>query len=280
MVKQLSADDADPVDQFDEPLNAAFAAALTDELDSAGFISGTGRCAAFAEFMGCTRSHAFKILKGQSFPTIRKLFLLRSLGVSLDRIVDKSNNVRPLTKTVYLAGKPVSAIVEAGISGQSCGAALIPHDAGYELIPVGRDTKLSNDAIPIRVLRFDVNDTLAIVEDDMNTLESLARAMSDAFHTVPFSCAQSFLDELTGNDTYKAILMDWRLPDMNGEDLVARIREKTNAPIYILTGDETAGLSISRALICNDVYYIAKPVEIGILIQLLLNAIRRADMGK
>ena len=280
MQKISSTQEAPHIDQVDDFVNVGFASALADELDAAGFVSGPGRCAAFGKLMGLSRSQASRILNGKSSPTISNLWPLRRLGVSLDRIVDKANVTKPLTQTVYLNGEPVSASVQTGVSGKSCGAALIPHGTGHELIAVRLGTKLPPDAIPIQWLGFEVYDTLAIIEDDINTLEMLDRVMSDAFHTAPFFLATNFLDELTGKDIYKAILMDWRLPDMDGEVLVARIREKTNAPIFILTGDTAAGQAITRALGYDDVYHVAKPAEMQILKKMISNEIGRADVRK
>ena len=163
------------------------------------------------------------------------------------------------------------------MSRELCGAALIPHGNGYKLIAVKSGTKPSRDAIPIREIKFDTYDRIAIIEDDSDVLEMLDSSMSSVFLTAPFPCAKRFLDELTEQDTFKAILMDWRLPDMTGEDLIARIRQKTNAPIYILTGDTTAAKSIERALSYRDIYYAAKPIGMDLLMKLLSNAIRSAD---
>lgn len=280
MHEKLNTDDKDSVDEIDSRLSKAFASALSDELDAVGFVSGIKRGREFAAFMGLGRLQASRVLNAGSTLALRKLCLFRHLGVSLDRIFDKSSDVKPVVKTVYLNGVPVSACVQTGVSRKLCGAALIPHGTGYELIAVKSGTELSRDAIPIRDIKFDTYDRIAIIEDDSNLLEMLDSSMSSAFLTAPFPCAKRFLDELTRQDTFKAILMDWRLPDMTGEDLIARIRQKTNAPIYILTGDTTAAKSIERALSYEDIYYAAKPIGTELLIKLLSNAIRSADIRR
>jgi CheY-like chemotaxis protein len=277
MDERLNITDIDRVDQMDVSLSKAFASALSNELNEVGFVSGSKRCSEFALFMDLSRPQASRLLNGDSSLALRKLSRLRSLGVSLDRIFDTLSDVRPIIKTIYLNGEPISVCIKTDVCEKLCSAALIPHETGYDLIAVKAGAQLPKDAIPIREIKFDARDIIAIIEDDLDLLDTLNRSMSGAFLTTPFSSASVFLDKLSNQDAYKAILMDWRLPDLSGEELIARIRQKTNAPIYILTGDRSASKSIERALSYKNIYYAAKPMDVELLIKLMLNAIRSAE---
>lgn len=259
------------------PLNLAFGAALVAELDAVGFHAGPGRSAALAKILGLSSTQARRVLKGIGSPSINSLWPLRSLGVSLDRIVDKTNGTKPITQIVYLNGEPVPAVVQMGVSGESCGAALIPRGTRYEVIALRNGTTLPENAIPIRALGFEIHPTIAIVEDDITLLAVLDMQLSDTFHTAPFCLATNLLEKLTGNDTFQAILMDWRLPDMDGEELVKRIREKSRAPIFVLTGDLLAEEVIARAMDHDDVFHALKPAQMTILIKRISKEIARAS---
>jgi transcriptional regulator with XRE-family HTH domain len=272
--------DAGSLEETNEQIKLAFGLALGAELDAVGFISGPGRGAALGKLLGLTRSQAKRVLNGVSSPSINRLWPLRSLGVSFDRILDKVNGTKPITKTLYLNGTPVPAVVELGALGNSCGAALIPHGTGYELIALRQGKKIPDNATPIRTVGFGAGDKLAIVKNDVKVRAALGMTKSNGSDTDPLFHVNNLLHTLTGNETYRAILMDWRLSDMKESDLTVRNRKHTTSPVLILTDDLMIGRFIARALGNCDVQFVHISKFMGHLADFVSSSINMEEFTK
>ena len=119
-----------------------------------------------------------------------------------------------------------------------------------------------------------------IIEDDKDISELISIHLSDmGFET------EKAMDGKTGlmkalNNTYKCILLDIRLPELDGFEVCKRIRqEKNNTPILMLTSkseeiDKVLGLEIGA----DD--YITKPFSIRELIARIKAVLRRFDSAK
>lgn len=259
-------------------MQAAFAERLNLELDNVGFVKGRRRSGALAEQFDLDRSQGYRFLKGGKAPDALYQTKLRKLGVSLDRILDAISDDVPVTYDVFLGGEIVAATVQKGTVGFNCAAALLPKDGGYELIPMPRDGDTPEGAIPIQTIQFIVKPTLAIVEDDHDTLERLERQLWGTFRTVKFESANALIKALKAPNSFSAVLMDWRLPDMDGEDLVAQIRAHSKVPICILTADMTASKAIARAFANGNVDHVPKPADPEILAARISMAIKNTAM--
>ncbi len=83
--------------------------------------------------------------------------------------------------------------------------------------------------------------------------------------------------EMLRNTTYDIILMDLQMPEMNGFEATAYIRDAmhSNIPIIALTADvTTVDLDKCRAVGMND--YIAKPVDERLLYNKIISAIKKS----
>lgn len=256
----------------------AFAERLNSELDSVGFVQGRRRSGALAEQFDLDRSNGYRILKGIGSPDALYLSKLRKLGVSVDRILDHIAHHVPATYTIFIGASVVSATVQYGVDGRFCSAAILPKDGGFELIPVSPGETAPDGAIPIQAIQFIDKPTLAIVEDELPYLDKLAYEMWDAFRPVKFDSAHALIEALKMPHNFKAVLMDWRLPDMDGEKLVKEIRAHSKVPICILTADITASKAIARAFATGNVDHVMKPADPDILVARILVAIKNSAL--
>lgn len=274
--------DAHPIKKRDREvakaqMQVAYGERLNLELDAVGFVKGRRRSGALAEQFDLDRSQGYRFLKGVSAPDALYQTKLRKLGVSMDRILDAISNDVPVTYDVFIGGELVAATVQKG-TGFNCATALLPKEGGYELIPMPRDGDTPEGVIPILSIQFIVKPTLAIVEDDSAMLDQLERQLWDTFRTVKFESANALIKALKAPNTFNAVLMDWRLPDMDGEDLVAQIRAHSKVPICILTMDMTASKAIARAFANGNVDHVQKPADPEILAARIQMAIKNTSM--
>jgi hypothetical protein len=114
--------------------------------------------------------------------------------------------------------------------------------------------------------------TLAVVDDDPGTRAMLTMALQRSFRVLAFNSAKSLLAEPAKIATFNAFVLDWRLPndDISGQNLIGLLRKVTRAPIFILTGDTSAGKSIAKAMDIEGVHHAAKPADPDILEKRLL----------
>ena len=85
------------------------------------------------------------------------------------------------------------------------------------------------------------NQTIYVVDDDDLFRESLSRNLVAFGHFVrSFSDGQTFLDQVDANEG-GVILLDWKMPGLNGIEVLQNLREAGNElPVIFLTvlGDQ------------------------------------------
>lgn len=119
-----------------------------------------------------------------------------------------------------------------------------------------------------------------IIEDDKDISELISIHISDMNYEVDkaFDGKTGLLKAL--NNTYKFILLDIRLPFIDGFEICKKVRqEKINTPILILTSkseeiDKVLGLEIGA----DD--YITKPFSVRELIARVKAVLRRMEISK
>jgi two-component system sensor histidine kinase/response regulator len=96
-------------------------------------------------------------------------------------------------------------------------------------------------------LRSPIADKRVLVVDDNAVMRVLLRKSVEAFgaHVTTASTGQEALDHLqqqisaAGESRFDLILLDWRLPDMDGLAVARHVREQANrVPIIMVTGDD------------------------------------------
>jgi len=94
-----------------------------------------------------------------------------------------------------------------------------------------------------------MNQTIALVDDDRNILTSISMALeNEGFKVQTYIDAESALVGINRNPPDLAVI-DIKMPRMDGEELLKRLRKKTAIPILFLTSkdeeiDELLGLKL------------------------------------
>ena len=118
---------------------------------------------------------------------------------------------------------------------------------------------------------------LLIVEDDDRTGSYLARGLSESGHIVDRAADGELGLALASEGIYDALVVDRRLPAMDGLTLIRRLRQRdTITPILVLsaiggTADRIEGMRAG----CDD--YLAKPYAFAEVLARLEALVRRAD---
>ena len=122
---------------------------------------------------------------------------------------------------------------------------------------------------------------LLLVDDDSDFRESLVEQLRlhDEFATEVAETAAEALSR-TQDARYDAVLLDVRLPDMDGRDLCRLMRRTgVKAPIIMLTGavtDADAILGLDAG--AND--YVTKPFRLGVLLARLRAHVRQHEASE
>ena len=112
-----------------------------------------------------------------------------------------------------------------------------------------------------------------IVDDDRLARESLKWLAESAHLSVrEFECGKQFLD-MFDHESPGCVVLDVRMPDMNGMELHARIRETGAAiPVIIVTGHADVAMAV-RAMKAGAFDFIEKPYNDALMLELLQSAI-------
>ncbi|MEV7551251.1 response regulator transcription factor [Amycolatopsis sp. NPDC089917] len=114
---------------------------------------------------------------------------------------------------------------------------------------------------------------LLLVEDDAGVADALAETLQARGHTV--SHAIRGCDALHRHREADVILLDLGLPDMDGLDVLRKVRQVSLVPVLVLTarGDER---SVVRGLRLGADDYLTKPVRLAELLARVDAVVRRA----
>ena len=119
--------------------------------------------------------------------------------------------------------------------------------------------------------------TIALVDDDRNILTSLSVALqSEGFATRVYSDPEAALKALVDNPP-DLVVLDIKMPRMDGMELLRRLREKSAVPVIFLTSkDDELDEALGLAMGADD--YISKPFSQRLLIARIRALLRRAEM--
>ena len=118
---------------------------------------------------------------------------------------------------------------------------------------------------------------IAVVDDDHNILTSIGIALeNEGFETHTYKDGEQALRGLRENPV-DLVVLDIKMPRMNGMELLSRLRQKSSLPIIFLTSkddeiDELLGLKMGA----DD--YITKPFSVRLLIERIKALLRRIDL--
>jgi two-component system, LuxR family, response regulator FixJ len=102
--------------------------------------------------------------------------------------------------------------------------------------------------------------TIYVVDDDAGVLGSLRFLLeTDGFEVRTFRSGTALLNALASNSV-DCLVIDYKMPDMNGIDLVARLRDhKIAAPVILITGYPDEHI-IARAAAAGVEHVLLKPL--------------------
>ena len=120
---------------------------------------------------------------------------------------------------------------------------------------------------------------IALVDDDRNILTTVSIALqSEGFATRVYADGQTALKALLENPPDLAIF-DIKMPQMDGLELLQRLREKSGLPVIFLTSkDEEPDEALGLAMGADD--YIAKPFSQRLLTARIRAILRRAEFSR
>ena len=254
-----------------------FALALGRELDRIGYPAPPARTNHLSNDLGLGRMQAYRIGRGENMPTLPSLLKLQALGVSIDTVLNElqENREEVYEVVVPVLGHPMKAAVLP--SRTATGLVVARREGQAVLRRVSSALPASADELHVGGLRFiGTQASVAVVEDDEATLAVLCGQIEPAFNVQAYKDGFALFPDGDRLAAFDALVLDWRLPDIEGADLVARIREQSRAPIIVITGVPQANHAISEVLQLQNVYYAAKPVDEHILRAMLAKAIEGA----
>ncbi len=121
------------------------------------------------------------------------------------------------------------------------------------------------------------------MEDDVDQAELIAVWLKSAGHTVNhFSSSRSFLREVL-RDSYDLLVLDWIVPDMDGVEVMTRVRSSARhyTPVLFVTAKDTED-DVVAALGAGADDYMAKPLSQREFVARVSAVVRRGnvDAGK
>ncbi|WP_165436234.1 response regulator transcription factor [Amycolatopsis suaedae] len=115
-----------------------------------------------------------------------------------------------------------------------------------------------------------------LVEDDAGMAGAVSESLADRGHVVTRVAGGA--DALAGHGAAEVVLLDLGLPDMDGLEVLRRIRLTSQVPVLVLTarGDEQS-VVLGLRLGADD--YLTKPVRLAELVARMDAVARRAAAG-
>lgn len=103
--------------------------------------------------------------------------------------------------------------------------------------------------------------TVAIVDDDEAVRRALRRMLSSLSYAVAeFPSGQAFLEGM-GTETFACVLLDMHMPELNGIDVLIRLRMNGHSiPAIIITGGDEPTMR-DRCMKAGAAGYLTKPLE-------------------
>jgi two-component system response regulator ChvI len=124
-----------------------------------------------------------------------------------------------------------------------------------------------------------MSDAIALVDDDRNILTSVSIALqSEGFVTRVYSDPAVALKALADSPAALGVF-DIKMPNMDGMELLRRVREFSTMPVIFLTSkDDELDEALGLAMGADD--YIAKPFSQRLLIARIRAILRRQELAR
>ena len=138
------------------------------------------------------------------------------------------------------------------------------------------DKKDSECVTQKAVCMGEIMDTILIIEDDKSLAEGLSRALSaEQTKAVCCGCLRE-ARRLLQADAFALVLLDINLPDGNGFEFLAEIKEKYQTSVILLTANDLES-DIVAGLEGGADDYITKPFALAVLRARVQTQLRRRN---
>lgn len=262
-----------------------FAQALKSALDKINFPTSPERISKLMDLLSLSKPQVYRITSGKAAPTLESLVKLRELNISIDNILDELRNASGILATDDNSpDKFVNGKIEISGITQRCLLTLTPLTDYTSIIATLQNdhiwhvTSLKLGTLPpigamnvCSIFLENAQPRLAVVDDHCGTLTALCKQLASTFNVSPFSEGTALLKSPMANQ-FDGYLLDWRLPDISGEELVMSIRRFSDAPIFVVTGEKSS-YEIAKVIASANVRYVVKPIDEIILTAELMHAI-------
>ena len=117
-----------------------------------------------------------------------------------------------------------------------------------------------------------------MIDDEMMNNKIIAHIMKDEpmYQLVAASSGMEAL-EILEQQSFDLILLDVKMPEMDGLETLKRIREKYQTPVVLMTGDKSLEISAGFAEYgCDD--YVTKPFLPLLVKEIVHNMTERTEM--
>src|SRR6201999_4546403 len=119
--------------------------------------------------------------------------------------------------------------------------------------------------------------SIALVDDDRNILTSVSIALQAEGFTVRIYSDGEVELRACAENTPDLVVLDIKMPRMDGMEVLRRLREKSRLPVIFLTSkDDELDEALGLAMGADD--YIAEPFSKWLLIALIRSVFRRDEM--
>lgn len=128
----------------------------------------------------------------------------------------------------------------------------------------------------------DANHSIFLIDDELESLRSIEMSLNlGGFKNIKcFSCGMDAIEQLVSETNVDIVLLDLMLPDINGLDLLIKIKEiNPDILVIMITGLNEVDMAV-QCLKNNALDYIVKPFENERLLTSVRNAMRLRELQK
>lgn len=122
----------------------------------------------------------------------------------------------------------------------------------------------NKSAMKRKARQMSMKDSILIIEDDSALAEGLTRALTCEDHTADFCQSIAAAREKLKKNSYSLLLLDINLPDGNGLDFLAELKQMYRMPVILLTANDME-TDIVTGLEAGADDYITKPFSLAVL---------------
>ncbi len=121
-------------------------------------------------------------------------------------------------------------------------------------------------------------DTIFVVDDDVKNIQTAGFLLSkEGFDVLGFKSGKAFLDYIDKKDVPDLVLLDIKMPEMDGFETLTEMKKRTKAadvPVIFLTADEREETK-QRGEELGVADFVEKPFLPDVLIQSVRNTITK-----